>query len=224
MDQALQVVEEIKNFQVVKVVDEITREQAAGAIIELKTKRAQIVEFWRAPKENAHKAHQEIVSREKDMLKLVDNVIGEFDGSIKSYLRAQEEKRREEQRKLDEEARKKREADILAAQEKALAEGDVEKAIAIEDQAEPVKVVQKVAPMPQKTVKSDTGTSTATKDTFVEVTDFPAFFRYCAEQGIFNFHDVKIGEVKKWVKASGLKGVPGLRIYEDFTTQYRAAR
>lgn len=227
MDTALQVVREVESYQVVRVVDEITREQAASAIVELKSKRAEVVAFWKAPKENAHKAHQEIVSREKEMLKLIDNRISAFDDSIKAYLREQERIRAEAQRKLDEEARKAREeaeAKILAEQEKALAEGDVERALAIEEKVTPLQIQPRIAPTPQKTVKTDTGTATATKDIFVEVIDFAAFLKYCSDNMLLNFHDVKVGAVKQWVKANVLKDVPGLRIYEDFVTQYRAAR
>lgn len=225
MDTALQVVEEVKNYQVVQVVDEMTRAQAANAIVELKAKRAEIVAFWKSPKENAHKAHQEIVAREKEMLKLVDGVILAFDNSIKSYLREQERIRAEAQRKLDEEARKQREeaeAKMRAEQEKALAEGDVEKALEIEERAPAPMEAPKITPIAQKTVKTGTGTATATKDTFVEVVDFGAFLKYCGDNRLLNFHDVKLGAVKQWVKANALKDVPGLRIYEDFITQYRA--
>jgi midasin (ATPase involved in ribosome maturation) len=227
MDQALQVVEEVKNYQVVKVVDETTRAQAANAIIELKGKRAQVIAFWKAPKENAYKAHQEIVSREKDMLKVVDGAIVAFDDSIKSYHREQERIRAEAQRKLEEDARKQREEErkrIEAEQEKALAAGDVEKALAIEEQAAAPVEAPKVTSIAQKTVKTESGTATATKDTFAEVVDAAAFLKHCGDNRLLSFHDVRLGAVKQWVKANALKDVPGLRIYEDFATQYRAAR
>lgn len=226
MDTALQVVEDVKQYKVIQVIDETTRTQAASAIVELKSKRAEVVAYWKPLKENAHRAHQEIVSREKEMLKLVDGVITAFDNSIKSYLREQERIRIEAQRKLDEEARKAREeaeARIRAEQEKALAEGNVEKALEIEEKVTPLPVQPTIAPS-QKTVKTDFGTATAVKETFVEVVDFGAFLKYCAANELFGFHDVKTGAVKTWVKQCGVKDVPGLRIYEDFATSYRAAR
>ena len=227
MDTALQVVEDVKQYKVIQVIDETTRTQAASAIVELKSKRAEVVAYWKPLKENAHRAHQEIVSREKEMLKLVDGVITAFDNSIKSYLREQERIRIEAQRKLNEEARKAREeaeARIRAEQEKALAEGNVEKALAIEEQAPAPVEAPKVTSIAQKTVKTDSGTATATKDTFVEVVDAAAFLKHCGDNRLLSFHDVRLGAVKQWVKANALKDVPGLRIYEDFATQYRAAR
>ena len=69
------------------------------------------------------------------------------------------------------------------------------------------------------------GTASATKDTFVEVTDIKAFFKYCAENDLSElWGDVKLGAVRTMVKNKGLKEVPGLDIYEDFVLQHRAAR
>jgi hypothetical protein len=227
MNQELQVIEEIQKINIIQVIDEITREQASSVVLDLKRKRAQVVDYWKEPKDQAAAAHKQIVAKEKEMLVVIDSRITLFDTEIKKYLRDQEQKRIEAQKKADDEAKKKVDEDIKRKEDeqKALIEsGDIEKAIELEDKPVVTPMASKVQSMPQKTVHTGSGTSTARKELVVEVKDLPAFFKYCAEKNLFNFFDVKQGMVKQWVKALALKDVPALNICEDVATQYRTAR
>ncbi len=227
MSDELQIINEVQSIQIPVVIDEATREQASNAIIDLKGKRNKIVEYWKPLKERAFQAHKEVTQREKDMLSVVDGVINQINDAVKAYLREQERIRIEAQKKADEEVRKKAEDErkrIEAEQQKALDEGDIEKAMQFDETPPPMTAVRNVAPMPQRTVRTDVGTSSVKKELVVEVVDALAFLRYCANAGLVNLWDVKPGAVKAWVKASGFKEVPGLNIYEDVATQYRAKR
>ncbi len=227
MSDELQIINEVQSIQIPVVVDEVSREEASGAIIDLKTKRARIVEYWKPLKERAFQAHKEVTQREKEMLSVVDGVINQINDAVKAYLREQERIRIEAQRKAEEEARKKAEeerARIEAEQQKAIEAGNIEKAMELEETPPPVVEVHNVAPIPQRTVRIDAGTSTVKKELVVDIVDPLAFLRYCANAGLLNLWDVKAGAVKTWVKATGFKEVPGLNIYEDVATQYRRAR
>ena len=90
MSDELQIINEVQSIQIPVVVDEVSREEASGAIIDLKTKRARIVEYWKPLKERAFQAHKEVTQREKEMLSVVDGVINQINDAVKAYLREQE--------------------------------------------------------------------------------------------------------------------------------------
>lgn len=229
MEQSIEVreLERVQEIQVVKVVDEITREQANNVILDLKSKRKKVVEYWKPLKQKADEAKRELLQKEKQMLNIIDPLINKQSDEVKAYIREQERKRAEARAKAEAEARAKAEEERKqreAEQEKAIEEGDIEKAMAIDEEIVPEIVMPKVSSMPAKTTRTDFGTTTVTKDIKVEIKDINVFMMYCAEKGLVDLWEVKVGKVKKWVKDNGHTDIPGLEISEDINLAHRAAQ
>jgi hypothetical protein len=214
------IIQDTQPAALVKVVDEITREQATNRIIVLKKGRSRVVEYHKPTKQSADQLHKMIKKQEQDMLDVYDRAIKDQDEEVKAYLRDEERKRKEAREKAEKEVREKKEKE----QQKAIEEGNIEKAVEIEEKPMKPAPTATVAPLPQKTFKAVAGTASSGKETKVEIIDVKAFFKYCYENDLSELWDVKLGAVKSMVKSKGLKEIPGLRIYEDFATSYRAAR
>lgn len=224
------VVDEVRSFRVIKVVDEKTRVNATDIILELKQKRRAVVDYWKTPKDNAAQAHKAIVAKEKEMLEAIDAVINAYDSEVRTYLRIQEKIRREEQERAEAEARKKEEAEKKKLDkkiDKALEKGDEQKAAILEAKKDLVSVEVEDVKAVDKTIRTDSGVASQRKDIVVNVVDARAFMeRILSDKAInpLQFFDVRPGAIKSWVKAAGIKEFPGLRIEEEISVAYKTNR
>jgi len=233
-NRELQIQKEVKEFQPFPVIDEETRDMATHAVIQLKSVRKKIIEYWSGPKEKAKQAKQkaieslkEVCKKEDEMLGIVDRIAEQFDDEIKAYLNLQEKKRIEEQRKRDEEARKQAEEEkekIDNEIEELLEQGKIEQAVEKDQEKETIKPVSEpVAPVIPKKIHTDHGMAYQKRETIVTLKDPAKFFKFCAKNNLIHFWEYKPGRVKSWVKEHGHKGddIPGLLIEEEISQQYR---
>jgi hypothetical protein len=103
------------------ITDEVDAEDADAYLNgELHPMRARVVEFFKAPKETAHKWHQAVCAAEKATLAMIDPMIGTISGTLTKWLRAkqaaEEQRVREAQAALEREAEEVRETEIEQAE------------------------------------------------------------------------------------------------------------
>jgi hypothetical protein len=213
----------------ITVKDQESFEFAGKAIIELETLKKKIVDYWRGPKEAAHRAHKEITAKESEMIKPVEEKSKFLRGKMSAYLTHQEALRREAQRKVDEERRKQEEAErkkLEAQAVKAEEKGKTEKAEALREKADEVYVPPVLVQAEiEKTTRTDSGTISQKKDISVTITDTMAILRGVVS-GAIPASVVTINEVKlkQYIKLQQLNHLNGCDIREVVSAQFRAAR
>jgi hypothetical protein len=220
----------ISGLAVACKVTDVETYSAAGSLVKtIKEARKKIVEYFQPMKSAAQKAHKEVCTREKEHLSPLDEAEKLVRNTISIYLNEQERIRQEEERKVrlkaEDDARKEREK--LARQaEKAAAKGKDEKAEALREQAEEVVATPVfVAPVVEKTTRTEGVTISQRKETVVEVTDIRKLLAYIAatEVAPIGAVEIKLPVLKRWVKDNQIKNGQsmGLSITEKMVSNIR---
>jgi len=179
----------------------------------LKTLRNKITTYFKPLKEAAYAAHKSITQREKDELQPISEAEDIINAQRRTFLKAEEDKRRtlelKLQREAEEKAEKERQA-LLKKAEKAEEKGKEGRAEELKGQAEAVYV--------PPVMVSSTITGNVRKDIRVSVINIKAL---CAAIGAGNVPDTVIehkhAQLKAYVKAMGYTGgeIPGVIIEEE---------
>jgi hypothetical protein len=213
----------------IKIHDQASREMAAGFVVEC-AKRIKIVEAELLPAKTA--AHQtwkilcgqfdRLTGFFRDAKKIVDQEIGRD-------LMEQERIRAEEQRRLQELARQEEEKlrkQLLAQAAKAEDRGQTEKAQAKMEQAEAVFIPAPfVAPIIDNCQKvSGGGSVSGQKDIEVAITSKIALIKAIASGMIpDNLIDENMGNIKRYIKATSNRNIPGVSVKDIFITRTRVS-
>lgn len=221
-----------KKFSVITVNSPESFKTAGDAIIELDAYEERVLEYWDGTKEKpgsvkkAHSLWKELVSKRDDMLEEPRALRLRLKLANDQYVFAQQQAAKAEQDRLDrerqereDEARKK----LDRAADRAEAKGNQERAEELRDQAaavyEPPVVV---APVVDKTTRTDKGTTTAVSDIRVEVEDTKKILQLVIAgtlpDDIVNINETKL---KNTIKTMKWKTLDGCRITEISNTQYR---
>ena len=210
-------VELITKARELKIIDQMTRETAVVFRADVNQAVKNIVGFFKPMKEKAHAAWKTICNQEtaltgkfEEAKKIVDV---EINRDYQEQKRIQEEADRKAREEAAEKERKERERlDALAL--KQMEKGKFRKAEETMQKADQVFVpVVSSAPEAQKTVKINGATASMIEDIEVSVTDAKVFCGAVAT-GRFPIHliEIKLGEVKRYVKAMGIAEMAGIQI------------
>lgn len=221
-DKELQIQKEINTINIVNVTNQAELEIAVELQKQLKLKRADVVKYWEPEKERTHAAWKGIVAKEKEMLDKIDPIIEKQKNSINGYLAEQERIRQDEIKKAEEEriAKEKKEKEKLDKKiEKAELEGNTEKAELLKDRKEAVVVS---TPIPEKRVEKVSGMGIK-KELKYEVVNQGQFLKALINMPNPPMHliTVKDADLKRWLKANGIKQFTGLRIFEGVSSTVR---
>jgi len=212
LKQEIEVVDQQVNSLVVQ--DQESYLMAGNLVMGLNDLRDKIVEYWKSPKKKAFDAHKEIVKKESDMLKPVDDKLRTLKGKLNFYLTEQKRKEREEQEKLNRERREREEKErqkFLEQAAKAEAKGKIEKAEELLEKAEDVYVPPVIVePEIKKTTHLDTGTASTTEDIEITITDPIEVIKEVAAGRLpVIILEIKEAKLKKHTKDYNLKSIPG---------------
>lgn len=198
---------------------------AAGEVGKaLKSLEKEVTDYFAPMKKAAHDAHKAITKKESDELAPIKEAMDIVRKTMNVYIQEQERIRIEAERKAriaaEEEARKERdrlEKQALAAMEK----GKDEKAESLMEKAEMVYAAPvTVAPMVDKTVRTESGNITQAKELQITVTDIKAFIAELVKRNVApTMIDIKAGPLKSWVKANAIESFPGLHINQTVSVR-----
>ena len=113
----------VADAKAMRIVTAEDYENAGNALRKIKDQMKQVKDYWSGPKTKAKAAHQEIVDKEKAMLKFFTDAETIIKGNMKAYLDAVEKARRE----AEAEARRRQEEEAMRLVDeaaKAEANGD----------------------------------------------------------------------------------------------------
>jgi hypothetical protein len=215
-----------KKVAAIVVQDKASYELAGNMIFQLDTFKKQIEEYWFDPVQKALQAHKALVAKRDEMLNPIKARRTILTQKMSVWSTEDDRKRRIEQARLDAERRaaeEKERARLAKLAEKAEAKGQEEKAEALREKAEDVFIPQAIVqPEVEKSVKTDSGTITQTKDIVIEITDELEVIKAIASEllpiGIVTISNSKL---KAAVKLIGMKTVPGCRITEEIKQTFR---
>lgn len=198
---------------------------AAGEVGKaLKSLEKEITDYFAPMKKAAHDAHKAITKKESDELAPVKEAMDVVRKTMNTYIQEQERIRQEAERKArieaEEAARKERER-LEAQALKAMEKGKDEKAEALIDQAEAVYAEPvTVAPVIDKTVRTESGNITQSKELQITVTDVKAFIAELVKRNVApTMIEVKAGPLKAWCKANAIESFPGLHINQTVSVR-----
>lgn len=181
---------------------------------EVKTRIKAVKEYWKGPKEAANAAHKELVAKEAQMLKPLQEAESIIKKAMLAYTTEVERKRRE----AEEAARKAREEEVkrleaIAAQ--AEAQGDEDTAEIMRDMAEEVPLGE-ISAAAAPTAKG-VSVRTTWKARVIDPRLVPAYFEG-AELRTINM--TALNNIAKW--QNGEAKIPGVEFYQDSTMSVRA--
>lgn len=219
----------IKTVKDVRVVDSGSFEYASDLVLDINKAISKTEEFFREPKDLAHKTHKSITARERQILDPLKKQKEILRDKISDYLTEEERKRKEEQERIDKERREKEEEEIKKLEnraKKAEAKGDDAKAENLREQSEEVHIEREIiAPTVNKTTRMNSGSVSQTKFLSVEIVDPLLFVQQIAKKdapiSIVDFKDKKL---KDWVTINELKKFPGLEISEKINPSFRGKK
>lgn len=180
---------------------------------EVKTRIKAVKEYWKGPKEAANAAHKELVAKETQMLKPLQEAESIIKKAMLAYTTEVERKRRE----AEEAARKAREAEVrrleaIAAQ--AEAQGDEDTAEIMRDMAEEVPLGE-ISAAAAPTAKG-VSVRTTWKARVVDPKAVPAYFEGMELREI---NMTALNNIAKW--RNGEAQIPGVEFYKDSTMSVR---
>ena len=213
------------------VVDEDTRLQAADMRERARQFKAAVVARFKEPKEAADKAHKAVVALEKEMYGPAERVITILDRKSSDYLMALERQRRAEEERLRKEAEAKAEAErkrLEKLAEKQMDAGKIEKAGETIARAEEIQVEAPVLPTIDRSVKTEAGGTSGSKDFDVAVDNVMLVVRQVVDGKLpIACIEVKTSAIKAHAKLNTVNGklpvIPGVRLIEKFRFSGRAA-
>lgn len=190
--------------------------EAAEAQKRLTVLRASAVNYHKPIKEAAFNTHKVACAKEAEMLDPIDEALDHLKAENNAWVTAQEKLRiqaeAEQAAKAAAVAQREREK-LEAKAQKAEANGQLEKAEELREQAADVYAAPTSVPPPA--TKIDTGSVKVNpKDkTEVSVTDIRAFLTaLLAQNGPLTMIEVKQSALTAWVKANGIERFDGLRV------------
>lgn len=215
--QAQDIVAQAGKIAVIGTDDQLSKAGEIGKL--LRDMKKTIVEHYSPIKKSMDAAKKVVLDKEKADLAPIEEAISRLSSMSTTYLTAKERARQEEERRLraieEEKARKEQER-LLAQSAKAEEKGKTEKAEALLEKAEDVYVapVHVAATGP---IRSDSATTSGTKDLAVEVINLKAFVCELVAQDSNAFEalfSVSKSGLKAWAKSNGVKKFRGLHIEE----------
>lgn len=180
---------------------------------EVKTRIKAVKEYWKGPKAAADAAHKELVAKETQMLKPLQEAESIIKKAMLAYTTEVERKRRE----AEEAARKAREAEVRrleAIAAKAEAQGDTDTAEIMRDMAEEVPIGE-IAAAAAPTAKG-VSVRTTWKARVVDTKAVPAYFEGMELREI---NMTALNNIAKW--RNGEAQIPGVEFYRDSTMSVR---
>ena len=211
-----------------QIVDAESRAAAIALATEI-TRRIKIVETeFEDDKKRSYDLWKSICNRITKLVEPYKSAKALVDAEISRDWQVQERLRREAEAKARAEAAEaeKRERERLEKEAAArLEEGKIEEAEAALDESDRV-FVPVVAPPAEapKTQRSAGGSVTMVTDISVEVVNPMALIKAVADGKLpIHFVSFGMGEIKKYVKATGVTSLPGVRIEQIARTSTRVA-
>ena len=180
---------------------------------EVKTRIKAVKEYWKGPKEAANAAHKELVAKETQMLKPLQEAESIIKKAMLAYTTEVERKRRE----AEEAARKAREAEVRrleAIAAKAEEQGDTDTAEVMRDMAEEVPIGE-IAAAAAPTAKG-VSVRTTWKARVIDPKAVPAYFEGMELREI---NMTALNNIAKW--RNGEAQIPGVEFYKDSTMSVR---
>ncbi len=195
--------------QRVSVVTEQDYAEAGEVLRTVKTKAAEVTEFFKPLKEAAHKAHAEICNREKACLAPLKDAEAAIKNAMRDYLMEQERLRRE----AEEAARKAAQAEAEKKMNEAIAaeqSGDKDKAEQLFAEASVTdSLAGNITVIAEKPSVQGVSASKDWEIVSVDAAKVPAYLA-----GI-ELRPVDLGAVKRMIKASkGTVQIPGV-VYKE---------
>lgn len=179
---------------------------------DIKTRVKAVKDYWKGPKDAANAAHKELVAKETQMLKPLQEAEGIIKKAMLAYTTEMDRKRRE----AEEAARKAREEEVKrleAIAAKAEEQGDTDTAEIMRDMAEEVPIGEiEVATPTAKGVSVRTSWKARVTDPGI----VPAYFDGYELRTI---NMTAINNIAKWRK--GEAEIPGVEFYQDSTMSVR---
>ena len=215
-----------------QVTDESTRAIAADIRERARQFIKSVKEKFAPAKEKAHQAHVEICALEKGIIDPADRIVKILDKKSSDYLIELERIRREEQAKIDAEIKRKEDAEkerLLKLAVKQSENGNTAKAEETLQKAEEVFMPAPVLPSVDKSIKTESGGTSSTKDFDVVVVNPLAVIQEIAA-GRLPISAVKVLEnvLKNWAKMNRvgdkLPIINGCRLTEKFSFSSRATK
>ena len=180
---------------------------------DIKTRVKAVKEYWKGPKEAANAAHKELVAKEAQMLKPLQEAESIIKKAMLAYTTEVERKRRE----AEEAARKAREEEVKrleAIAAKAEAQGDTDTAEIMRDMAEEVPIGE-IAAAAAPTAKG-VSVRTTWKARVIDPKAVPAYFEGMELREI---NMTALNNIAKW--RNGEAQIPGVEFYKDSTMSVR---
>jgi len=184
------------------VINDVQSYAAAGEVGKaLKSLEKEVTDYFAPMKKAAHDAHKAITKKESDELAPIKEAIDIVRKTMNVYAQEQDRIRREAERKAQAEAEEvaRKEREKLEAQAlKAMEKGKDEKAEILMEQAEMVYAAPvTIAPVVDKTVRTESGNITQAKELQITVTDVKAFIAELVKRNIApTMIEVKAGQLK----------------------------
>lgn len=218
----------VRQAQVIEVKNEEQAGAAACFLVNIKTvlrkiesERAKIID----PLNESMKSARNFFKNISDPLETAEINIKR---KISDYRVEQERMRQAEERRLQEETRRREAAErkrLLDQAAKAEAAGKMEKAEEKLEQAEQVFIpMPVVAPYAENTHKITGGSTSGSKDIEISIIDALTVCKAVAA-GTLPVHciEIKTGEIKRFVKATNNRNIPGVSVRDTFVTRTRVS-
>lgn len=174
---------------------------------DIKTRVKAVKEYWKGPKEAANAAHKELVAKEAQMLKPLQEAESIIKKAMLAYTTEVERKRRE----AEEAARKAREEEVKrleAIAAKAEEQGDTDTAEIMRDMAEEVPIGEIAA------AAAPTAKGVSVRTTWkARVTDPKAVPAYFEGMELREINMTALNNIAKW--RNGEAQIPGVEFYKE---------
>lgn len=204
----------VKTANGLTIRDNADYERGNDILKDIKGRIKQVKDYWKEPKAAAQKAHKELVAREAQMLKPLE----EAEGVIKKAMLAYTQEIRRRQQEAEAEARRQQEEErrrLAAIAEEAEKNGDAGSAEFMREMAEAVdmpEVVTKAAPAAKGVSVRTTWKARVTDPKMV-----PAYF-----EGL-EIRTINMATLNFLARESGGQvKIPGVEMYEESTMSVRA--
>lgn len=191
-------------------------ESAGGFLVEIKKRITQVREYWKGPKEDAHKAHQSIVAREKQMLAPLETAEKTVKARMADYQREVERERREAEAKAREMQRIEAERmlnEAIAAEQAGDARG-------AEIAAATAEMIEGMTPACAAAAKPTADGVSVKRVWKARVTDAAKVPAYFGGMEIRTVNQSAIDAIAKSTRGSAK--IPGVEFYEDAIISARA--
>lgn len=204
----------VKTAKGMQITNNAEFERGNEVLKEIKTRVKAVKEYWKGPKAAAQAAHKELVAKEAQMLKPLE----EAEGIIKKAMLAYDAEVKRKRREAEEAARKAREEEVrrleaIAAQ--AEAQGDEDTAEIMRDMAEEVPIGEITA----QAAPTSKGLSVRTTWK-ARVTDSRLVPAYYGEMELRTINTAALNNIARYT--GGKAEIPGVEFYEDSTMSVRA--